>query len=438
MKNAVVWFRKNLRINDNPTLNRAVKMGFQIIPVFLIDDIELGLGFGGVPKFGAHRATFLLEGLTELNKLLIEKGSKGLSFLAANSVEKLVNLAVANKCEFIFATADWGSEETETLERVTLEAKKQGIKTVVEDPTYLFDAENLPFTIPRLPDVFTEFRKKVEKECTVQAPKECPQRILSPEEYQPIWDKLKTLKQDLFQETKISVQPDFKLKGGPIEGQARIQHYFYDTNGISTYKETRNGLLGLDYSSKLSPYLALGFLSPREVYAEVTKYEKSRISNQSTYWLKFELLWREYFYWVARKYGNLLFKQNGLRPLNGKKKEKIFPDELQRFSLWADGKTNEPFVNANMKELLATGFMSNRGRQNVASYLVKDLKVDWRIGAAWFEYLLIDYDVCSNYGNWAYVAGVGNDPREDRYFNIAKQASMYDPEGLYVKKWLGN
>lgn len=105
------------------------------------------------------------------------------------------------------------------------------------------------------------------------------------------------------------------------------------------------------------------------------------------------------------------------------------------FEQWASGQTGKPFVDANMHELNATGFMSNRGRQNVASYLVHDLGLDWRLGAAYFESLLIDYDVCSNWGNWNYVAGVGNDPRENRYFNIERQASMYDPQGKFVKVW---
>jgi len=105
------------------------------------------------------------------------------------------------------------------------------------------------------------------------------------------------------------------------------------------------------------------------------------------------------------------------------------------FDLWAIGKTGVPFVDANMRELTATGWMSNRGRQNVASFLVRDLKVNWQMGAEYFESQLIDYDTCSNWGNWNYVAGVGSDPREDRYFNILTQAKNYDPLGDYVRLW---
>ena len=106
------------------------------------------------------------------------------------------------------------------------------------------------------------------------------------------------------------------------------------------------------------------------------------------------------------------------------------------FEKWARGETGVPFVDASMRELLHTGWMSNRSRQNVASFLVKDLHLDWRMGAEWFESLLLDHDVSSNYGNWNYSAGIGTDPRLDRKFNVVKQALDYDPDGEFVKLWL--
>ena len=114
---------------------------------------------------------------------------------------------------------------------------------------------------------------------------------------------------------------------------------------------------------------------------------------------------------------------------------KEWSTDTEILSNWINGKTNEPFVNANMIELLETGFMSNRGRQNVANYLTKELKIDWRIGAEYFESMLMDYDVHSNYGNWMYVSGVGNDPR-DRKFDVKWQAERYDPQGKFQKLWL--
>ena len=146
----------------------------------------------------------------------------------------------------------------------------------------------------------------------------------------------------------------------------------------------------------------------------------------------FELLWRDYFQFVAAKYGNRIFLKGGIKQIAWNQK---FNNE--NFNSWVNGETGQPFIDAHMRELKATGWMSNRGRQNVASYLVHDLNVDWRMGASWFEHALLDYDTASNYGNWIYIAGVGNDPRPNRKFNPQLQASRYDPDNKYVEKWLG-
>ncbi|MEM9768946.1 MAG: DASH family cryptochrome, partial [Cyanobacteria bacterium P01_D01_bin.71] len=193
----------------------------------------------------------------------------------------------------------------------------------------------------------------------------------------------------------------------------------------------RNGMLGANYSSKFSAWLALGCLSPRRIYQAVQAYEAERVRNDSTYWLVFELLWRDYFRLICLKHGDRVFYPSGLRGLQVDWKQ-----DWPRFGAWREGKTGYPLVDANMRELAATGFMSNRGRQNVASFLTKNLGIDWRMGAEWFESLLVDYDVCSNWGNWNYTAGVGNDARGFRYFNIPKQSKDYDPDGAYVKHWL--
>jgi deoxyribodipyrimidine photo-lyase len=175
----------------------------------------------------------------------------------------------------------------------------------------------------------------------------------------------------------------------------------------------------------------LGCLSPRYIYWQVQEYEATRLKNDSTYWLIFELLWRDYFRFICAKHGTRIFRPSGLRGVTIDWKH-----DRDRFELWCEGKTGFPLVDANMREIAATGFMSNRGRQNVASFLTKNLGIDWRWGAEWFESLLIDYDVCSNWGNWNYTAGVGNDARGFRFFNITKQAKDYDPQGEYVKHWL--
>jgi len=191
-------------------------------------------------------------------------------------------------------------------------------------------------------------------------------------------------------------------------------------------------LIGEAYSSKLSAWLANGSISPKMIYYAVKKYENEVQSNQSTYWLIFELIWRDFFKYVSLKHGNKIFQLEGILGIN-----LVWNKDPQRLNDWVQGQTKEAFVNANMKEIAATGFMSNRGRQNVNSFWAKELKQDWRIGASYFESLLIDYDVHSNWGNWMYNSGVGNDPR-DRKFNIQSQADRYDPDNDYQNLWLKN
>jgi len=203
------------------------------------------------------------------------------------------------------------------------------------------------------------------------------------------------------------------------------------THCVSEYKQTRNGMVGENYSTKFSTWLAHGCLSPRMIFSEIKRYEKAEGGNQSTYWVTFELLWRDYFKFVCLKFGDRVFYETGILD-----RKLPWAQDMDKFKLWAEGRTGVPFVDANMRELKHTGWMSNRGRQNVASFLVKDLGLDWRLGAEWFESMLLDHDVCSNYGNWNYAAGIGNDPRENRKFNMIKQGMDYDGEGEFVRLWV--
>jgi len=250
----------------------------------------------------------------------------------------------------------------------------------------------------------------------------------------------------------------FPFRGGETAALERMNEYC--KKHLKTYKQTRNGLIGCDYSSKFAPWLANGSLSPRMIYETIMKFDNPSKLSEGAYWLIFELLWRDYFRFVGSKFGNALYHLSGLKPQmssskksgggaaygrNGSRRKEVREDDggrwkvdMSLFKRWADGETGVPFVDANMRELRETGFMSNRGRQNVASFLAHNMKLDWRLGAEWFETLLLDYDTCSNYGNWAYVAGVGNDPRGNgsgRSFNVVKQAKDYDPFGDYVKLW---
>ncbi|CAM9564714.1 unnamed protein product, partial [Heterosigma akashiwo] len=240
------------------------------------------------------------------------------------------------------------------------------------------------------------------------------------------------------------------FSGGAAAGRARLaaQILILFPAHDRYYKETRDGLLGMEYSTKLSPWLAHGCLSPRQIICELRKFESTVVKNESTYWIFFELLVRDYFHLVALRAGAALFRPLGPRATwrsSGGGRPGPAPSPPARRP--KEGRTGYPFIDANMRELRATGFMSNRGRQNVASFLCNDLGLDWRLGAEFFEERLIDYDPASNWVNWAYVAGVGPDPRSAyykfqsiyniyRYFNIIKQGLVYDPEARYVLHWI--
>ena len=247
---------------------------------------------------------------------------------------------------------------------------------------------------------------------------------------------------------EIDKRTQFPFSGGESSAIERLNSYIWgNTNRkgrgpITTYKKTRNGSIGSEYSTKFSPFLAHGNLSPRLIYNNIKHFEQTtEISNESTYWVYFELLWRDFFRFSSCKHGDKIFLINGpygksLYSLFAKPDWKWSHDKVL-FNKWCNGETGYPFIDAAMIELKLTGFMSNRLRQNCASFLIKDLGIDWRWGAQYFESLLIDYDPSQNYCNWNYIAGIGFDPQSySRYFNINKQAFTYDRNGEFCKLWI--
>ena len=167
------------------------------------------------------------------------------------------------------------------------------------------------------------------------------------------------------------------------------------------------------------------------MWCDILDYEQKNGANESTYWLRFELLWREFFRWYSREMGSDLFRREG--PSG---RAAVHHEKLAGVLQWCGGQTGIDIIDAAMRELAWTGWLSNRARQLVASYLIYDLNLDWRLGAAWFESHLVDFDVASNWGNWAYIAGVGPDPRGGRIFKVESQAERYDADQRYRTRWL--
>ncbi|CAN6193773.1 unnamed protein product [Urochloa humidicola] len=445
---AVMWFRNDLRILDNEALVRAWAASEAVLPVFCVDPriFEGSTHYFGFPKTGALRAQFLIECLGDLKQNLRKKG---LDLLVRHGKpeEILPSIAKAVGAHTVYANKETCSEELliERLVRQGLEQVQitQGGAPGQKKPlnprlqliwgATLYHIDDLPFTVNNLPDVYTQFRKAVESKSSVRNCSKLPPSLGPPPAsgFDEIggWGATPTLESLGLSATKS--EKGMHFIGGESAALTRVHEYFWKKDQLKVYKETRNGMLGPDYSTKFSPWLASGSLSPRYICEEVKRYEKQRVANESTYWVLFELIWRDYFRFLSAKYGNSIFHLGGPRKLVSK-----WSQDPALFESWREGRTGYPLIDANMRELSATGFMSNRGRQIVCSFLVRDMGIDWRMGAEWFETCLLDYDPASNYGNWTYGAGVGNDPREDRYFSIPKQAKTYDPEGEYVAYWL--
>ncbi|XP_010525545.1 PREDICTED: cryptochrome DASH, chloroplastic/mitochondrial [Tarenaya hassleriana] len=431
---AILWFRNDLRVLDNDALYRAWVSSDTLLPVYCLDPrLFQTTHYFAFPKTGALRAAFLMECLDDLKKNLIKRG---LNLLIRNGKPEdiIPSLAKDFGAHTVFAHKETCSEELR-VERLMQKALREasgrpenGAKLQLIWGNTMYHIDDLPFAAVDLPDVYTQFRKSVEAKCSVRSCTRVP-FSLGPTPSVDNWGDVPILGQ-------LDIQPQevrkgMRFVGGETAALGRVFEYFWNKDLLKVYKETRNGMLGPDYSTKFSPWLALGCISPRLIYEEVKRYERERIANNSTYWVLFELIWRDYFKFLSIKYGNSLFHLGGPRNVQGR-----WSQDKKLFEAWRDGKTGYPLIDANMKELSTTGFMSNRGRQIVCSFLVRDMGLDWRMGAEWFETCLLDYDPCSNYGNWTYGAGVGNDPREDRYFSIPKQAQTYDPEGEYVAWWL--
>jgi len=425
MDTAVVWFRDDLRAADNPTLADAVASAEAVVPVYVFDPRDRGETRYPASKLGPHRAAFRRESVRDLRDRLRERG--GDLLVRDGPVEEVVpDLAAEVGADAVFTQTKPATEELER-ERAARDALPDGVAFERRWTHTLYHITDLPTPYDRVDDTFTPWRKEVEDGAEVRDPVDAPAAVPVPDLPSGEVPSLSSLGVEAPPGDDRAV---LDFEGGETAGRERVQAYIWEGDHLREYKQTRNGLSGADYSSKFSAWLAAGCLSPRWIHREVRRYEDERVSNEDTYWLVFELLWRDFFQFQFCKHGADFFRPDGIRGV-----EKRWRRDRAAFERWADGETGVPFVDANMRELNRTGYMSNRGRQNVASFLADALRVDWRWGAAYFEERLVDYDVASNWGNWAYQAGVGNDSR-DNHFDVLSQARRYDGDAAYVTAWL--
>lgn len=405
MTAVIYWFRSDLRVTDNPAFAQACLRSNTVLAVYVHDPKLEAQSRWGLKRMGAHRQAFLAARLQDLTTQLQALGldlkqlhgapKDALSALAKqHHLQNTQTLDCEVYCEHIAAP-----EEQDDVEAL----KAAGLQVNTLWQSSLLDPNDLPFAVADLPAVFTAFRNKVEKQA-VKPREPLPQTLLSA----------------------------VNLPESAAEKHLKL---YFANDFASTYKQTRNQPMNWSpeqhFSTRFSPWLACGALSAPMIYAELKRFEAARGANDSTYWIWFELLWRDNFRFLHLQHGKKLYRKQGLA---GSERATV-PNNIQGFSRWCEGQTGEPLIDAGMRELTATGWLSNRMRQVVASYLIHDLGGDWRAGAAWFEAQLIDYDVYSNQGNWLYIAGRGTDPRGGRRFNPDKQAQEHDPNGLYRRFW---
>ena len=424
----LVWFRNDLRLYDNETFHKAVTENDVVVPVYVFDTRNYRTSTYGFKKTGDFRAQFLVECVADLRKNIRAIGGE-LAIHTGIPEDILPALCLKHGATRVYLGQEVAPEETQVERELQKRLSYADVQMQTYNTATLLTRELLPFGIDKMDDMFTAFRWQVERANAIQEPLPTPTHIIVPAGMDAgMLPDIPALNGD-----HVTMDPRAAIAfvGGETTALARLKEYVWDTDGVATYFDTRNGLVGRDYSTKMSAWLAVGCISARAIHHAIKEYERVRAANKSTYWVTFELLWRDFFRFNMEKYHCELFFSQG-----PKRRAKDHTDNYELLHQWINGKTGIEFVDANMNELRLTGFMSNRGRQIAASYLVNDLKVKWLMGAAYFESQLIDYDVCSNYGNWAYIAGVGNDPRQDRYFNIEKQAATYDADGVYRKLWL--
>ncbi|MGI9174625.1 MAG: DASH family cryptochrome [Rhodothermales bacterium] len=424
----LVWLRNDLRLHDHEALADAARDADQLIPLYCFDPRQFGETRYGFDKTGPHRALFLLESLEDLRQSLQAKGLD-LVVRRGKPEEVISELVREHGVEAVHFHHGAMSEETDVEKAVEESLEGMDVRLETHWGHTLYHIDDIPFSIDDIPDVFGSFRRGVERQSSVR------DLIPTPKDLAPLPEDLDagampSLADLGFETPEREERAAIRFHGGETRALERLNDYVWTRDRLKAYKATRNGLLGEDYSSKFSPWLAHGCLSPRKIYREVKWYEGERVKNKSTYWMVFEIIWRDFFRFIGLRYGDRLFATSG--PLG---RDVRWSNDREAFERWASGTTGFPFIDANMREMNRTGFMSNRGRQNVASFLTRNLQIDWRLGAAYFETMLVDYDVTSNWGNWAYNAGIGHDPR-NRYFNILSQAQRYDAEAEYVKHWL--
>ncbi|HBF07419.1 MAG: deoxyribodipyrimidine photolyase [Gammaproteobacteria bacterium] len=408
---AIHWFRQDLRLDDNPALAQAVQQGV-VLPVYILDDIN-----SHEYKMGGASRVWLHHSLNSLNKSLQNK----LSLFKGNPIEVLQHLCEKHHIKMV--TWNRCYEPWRIARDTEIKTKLTGhdIQVISCNGSLLWE----PWTVLKSNQepyhVFTQFYRKG---CLKTAP---PRQPIEPVHVSAFKDSeslaLEAL--DLLPRIKWDSQMLEHWAIGEEGAQESLQRFI--EQGLSDYKKSRD-FPALNYVSRLSPHLHFGEISPHRVWYSILQQENSK--NREHYCS--ELGWREFSH-------HLLFHHQDLPSQNLQPKYDQFPwgDDPSHLKAWQTGQTGIPFVDAGMRELWQTGYMHNRARLIVGSYLTKNLRLDWRHGERWFWDCLFDADLANNAASWQWVAGTGADAAEYvRIFNPVIQGHKFDPDGDYVRHYV--
>jgi deoxyribodipyrimidine photo-lyase len=418
MNTSLVWFKNDLRLHDNEMLCNAIANSDAVICCYCVEPNlfkKLNLGFR---KADINRFKFLEQAVLDLQKRL-EEINGHLIIKQKGALIDIPEMVEKYEITSIYAESEYASEEINLQNQLKLKLPKTNFN--FSWGKTLYHKDDIPFEISAIPLTSKAYRIPTSKESKPRETFKAPVNVNSypdiPSNHFPSYKKFG------FDDESYKKSNPF-LKGGESEALKRLEYYFTESELLTSYRWTRNKSLGLDYSSKFSPYLALGCISPRFIYEKVKEYEINIKKNQSTWWLVFELVWRDYFTFKGMRFRNEIFKTKGF-----KNKDVNWGNNKNYFEKWKTGTTGIPFIDAHIRQLNETGYMSNRGRVNCASYLIHDLKINWTRGAAYFESQLIDYDVSANWLNWHVQAF------EIYYTNPVHQSLKYKANE-YIAKWI--
>ncbi|MEZ8732626.1 DASH family cryptochrome [Vibrio splendidus] len=436
-------FTNDLRINDNQLLHYAAQSVDKLICVIVEPTLVcFSADLAQEQSYSAHRQAFVSQSIANLESNLVKLGQQLVvirsNHLKPDTTEQTLSQIIATQhVTHFFANAHCGYDERRLIHSV--HRHHPDLITRLPHHSTLIDSHELPFELSKVPSSFTKFRKLVEHLDVSDG-----ETFISA--LPPAVRLASTSTISLFSSPNDESAVISDYLGGEDAGLAHLENYFSHDYAFN-YKHTRNAFDGIENSTKFSPWLALGCVSPKTIYRHLKQFEADHGSNDSTYWIYFELLWREYFYWKCLSLGSSLFGETSNHKLDSSNSSET---SILNFAKWKSGNSNYPIVDACMRQLNETGYMSNRGRQLAASCLIYELGIDWRHGAAYFESQLIDYDVASNWGNWAYIAGTLNSQvntqtnkqenanqaqPKSHHFDLARQTDMYDPDHIFINKW---